>query len=271
MIANARMYSVSSEVAELWRALFGLMIERSGLTISIVEYPPPNPLGELWARNDLAGVFMCGLPFSFAHPQPSLIAAPVPAPPEFQGRPCYWSELVVRKDSPFQVPGDAFGRRVAFTAADSQSGYAAALSYFMANAARTPLFSEVVAPRVTPSGALAAVIDGSAEIAPIDAYAYRLLKRYRPDLTAEVRSVGRTASTPIPVLVASHSEIGNLQSAFLNAHRHTATARLMRELLLERFTQPSPESYRVLRQNFETAKEFWRTRELATRIHPAFG
>ena len=47
--------------------------------------------------------------------------------------------------------------------------------------------SEVITPRVTPLGAMSAVIEGAAEVAPIDSYAYCLLQKYRPDLTSQLR------------------------------------------------------------------------------------
>src|SRR5271156_6022593 len=99
MIANARMYAVSPEVAGLWRALLAAVIKRAGLDVQLVEHAEPAPIAELWQRSDKAAVFMCGLPFARAEPRPLLIAAPVPSPIEFNGQPRYWSNLVVRADS----------------------------------------------------------------------------------------------------------------------------------------------------------------------------
>ena len=58
---------------------------------------------------------MCGLPYSRAEPRPALVAAPVPSPADFHGQPLYWSELVVRADSGFELIEDTFGHRMAFT------------------------------------------------------------------------------------------------------------------------------------------------------------
>jgi len=93
-----------------------------GLDIGLLELTEPAPIHELWQRPDMAGVFMCGLPFSRSDPRPELIAAPVPSPPEFRGVPEYWSEMVVRKDSGFRTIEDTFGGRITLTVPDSQSG-----------------------------------------------------------------------------------------------------------------------------------------------------
>jgi hypothetical protein len=270
MIANARMYSVSPQAAALWRRLLGAIIEHSGLDIDLLDHAAPAPIDELWQRSDKAAVFMCGLPFSRSDPHPELIAAPVPSPPEFRGLPQYWSEMVVRKDGALQTIEDTFGGRIALTVPDSQSGCLAALYYLMTKARTFPPYREVITPRVTPLGAMSAVIDGAAEVAPIDSYAYCLLRKDRPDLTSQLRVVGRTVPTPIPPLVASRTGFEKLQAAFLEAHEISTIQPVMADLLLERFVLPDPHSYDALRSNYETATQYWRERPLAASVHPAF-
>jgi ABC-type phosphate/phosphonate transport system substrate-binding protein len=270
MIANARMYAVSPYAAELWRALLDALIAQAQLPIDLIEHPPPLPIADLWARSDKAAVFMCGLPFSRAEPRPVPIAAPVPSPTEFAGEPRYWSDLVVRTDSAFHALRDTFGHRIAFTSPDSQSGYGAALSYLSDVGDRYPLFSEIIAPQITPIGALTAVLNGAAEVAPIDSYALRLLQRFRPELTSQVRIIAKTAPRPIPMLVASQGGLERLQSAFLDAHRNASTKALMEALLLRRFEAPVTSAYEVLRTELAAATRFWSERPLAAVIHPAF-
>lgn len=270
MIANARMYSVSTETAELWRRLLAAVIEHAGLDITVVEHTAPAPINELWQRPDKAAVFMCGLPFSRSDPRPELIAAPVPSPSDFRGLPQYWSEMVVRKDSGFQTIEDTFGGRIALTVPDSQSGCLAALFYLMTSGNRFPLYGEVITPKVTPLGAMSAVVDGAADVAPIDSYAFCLLQKYRSDLTSLLRTIGRTARTPIPPLVASRAGLEALQAAFLEAHRIAAMTPLMEGLLLERFARPDPASYDALRSNYATATGYWRAHAVAAVVHPAF-
>ena len=166
--------------------------------------PNPSRIDDLWQRADMAAVFMCGLPFSRSLPRPELIAAPVPSPPDFRGLPQYWSEMVVRRDSPFR---SATGHLRRPPRADGSwtpnRDVLAAMTHLMTVADRFPLYREVIAPQVTPLGAMSAVVDGAADVAPIDSYAYCLLQKYRRDLTSQLRSIARTPRTPIPPLVAS--------------------------------------------------------------------
>jgi ABC-type phosphate/phosphonate transport system substrate-binding protein len=135
---------------------------------------------------------------------------------------------------------------------------------------RYPLFSEIIAPQITPLGALTAVLNGAAEVAPIDSYALRLLQQFRPELTSQVRIVAKTAPRPIPVFVASHGGLDALQRAFLEAHRSPSTKALMEPLLLQRFETPIASAYDVLRQEWLAATRFWSEHPLAAVVHPAF-
>jgi ABC-type phosphate/phosphonate transport system substrate-binding protein len=270
VIANARMYSVSARAALKWGVLLSAVSKAAGLNIDVIEHSAPNPIDELWRRTDMAAVFMCGLPFSRSQPRPFLVAAPIPSPAEFEGRPEYWSEWVVHRDSAFDSIEGTFGGRLALTAPNSQSGYAAALQYLMPYGSDLPLYREVIAPTMNPLGAVNVVVSRAADIAPIDAFAFALLREYRNDLTSQLRSIARTASTPIPALVASFSGLSALTDAFLIAHQDPALRMIMNDLLLDRFVQPDAGQYDALRINFETAASFWKVHRLAEIVNPVF-
>jgi ABC-type phosphate/phosphonate transport system substrate-binding protein len=270
MIANARMYSVTPPVAALWRSLLGTILAGTDTRVEIVDHAPPAPISELWQRPDKAAVFMCGLPWSLAAPQPGLVAAPVPSPETFAGQPCYWSDIVVRADSPIQAIEQTFGQRLALTTPESQSGYAALLHALIPFGGSAPLYREIIEPRFTPLGALTAVIERKAEVAPIDSYAFALLSKHAPDLTAQVRVIMRTEPTAIPVLVASGPASSAITAAFLQAHEVPAAAPLMGQLLIDRFARPESGAYDALKERFQTMAAFWRRHPLAEKAHPLF-
>jgi ABC-type phosphate/phosphonate transport system substrate-binding protein len=270
MIANARMYCVVPGVGELWRQLFCALADTAGVALTWTEHPPPAPISELWGREDLGAVFMCGLPFARSVPRPVIVAAPVPSAPGFEGRPQYWSELVVRADSDFELVEETFGHRIALTTMESQSGCLAALYYLMPAGGGGALYREVIAPQITPVGAAKAVITGLAEVAPIDSFAFALLQRHSPELTSQLRVIARTAPTAIPPLVASGPVPASLESAFLEAHKNTSMAALMEDLQLERFARPDRDGYDVLKRRFEAAVTFWHQHPFAASVHPAF-
>jgi ABC-type phosphate/phosphonate transport system substrate-binding protein len=267
--ASARMYAVSAAAADTWRELFLQLARRARMPLQIVDHPAPAPISNLWARSDKAAIFMCGLPYSRATPQPHLLAAPVPSTPEFRGQPLYWSEFVVAAQSAHRSLEDTFGGRIAFTSPESQSGFAAPLRHLREATDGTPPYREVIAPQITPQGALTAVAEGRADVAAIDAYSLQLLRRFAPELAARVRVIARTEPRPIPPLVASQP-FQPLTDAFLAAHQDPALHSLLADLRLSRFVQPEAESYRQLQQEFEATLAHWRAHKLSLQVHPGF-
>jgi ABC-type phosphate/phosphonate transport system substrate-binding protein len=263
------MYAVSVAAAQAWRELLQQLARRARVPLQVIEYPAPAPIGELWGHPHKGAVFMCGLPFTRARPSPYVVAAPVPSPPEFQGLPLYWSEFVVHADSPHRALSDTFGGRIALTSAESQSGFAAPLRHLRKLDGKLPLYREVIAPQITPQGALAAVAEGRADVAAIDSYSLHLLRRYAPELVANARVVARTEPRPIPLLISSEPQ-DSLVRAFLEAHEDPELHPAMTDLRLSRFVRPDPAEYGRLAAELDQSLEYWRTHNLATAVHPAF-
>jgi len=140
----------------------------------------------------------------------------------------------------------------------------------MAHAGAQPLYREVLAPVFTPMGALRAVIERQADVAPLDSYALALMRRHAPDLVAEVRVVAATEPTAIPALVASDAASPAIVDAFLAADRQADSRAVMEPLLLTRFEKAHLAAYDALRRRFEAMRAFWRSRPLAETIHPTF-
>ena len=270
MIANARMYSVTPQVSALWRGLLAAVLAEAAEPVDIVDHAPPAPISELWSRPDKAAVFMCGLPYSLATPRPALVVAPIPSPQAYGGRACYWTDVVVRADSPFQTLEQTFGHRLALTTPESQSGYAALLHALMPYGGDKPLYREIIEPRFTPLSALTAVIENKAEVAPLDSYALALLGKYAPDLTGQVRVIKSTEPTAVPALVASGTASAKVTAAFLAADATPSTRLLMDQLLLRSFARPEVRAYDALRERFLTMQAFWRRHPLAEKAHPLF-
>src|ERR1700737_298696 len=134
------MYSIDAATGAHWRVLLEWVIARAGIDCDVIDYPPPLPLPSLWKRRDLGCVFMCGYPLMHAQPAPEVLAAVLPRRALLPSQPTYWTDLVVRADSPLLTVTDALGKKLAYTTEDSQSGYQAPRRFFasFARAAGTP-------------------------------------------------------------------------------------------------------------------------------------
>ena len=248
-VMNARMYAVDAVASAAWRVLLQWVAERAGVEAAVIDYPAPQPLPALWARDDIACAFMCGYPFSRAAPQPIALAAPVPSPQAYRNRPEYWTCIVARDDSGIQTLGDTFSRRMAYTSLDSQSGYQA-LRALVAEQAHP--FSSMVGPLVTPRRVVEAVAGGDVDAGPVDSYALDLMRRHTPQLVAPLRVVATTPPTPIPLLVASPAtppeDAAALRHALLAVGDEPGLVEVREALLLRRFVAVDAAEYAFLRE-----------------------
>ncbi|WP_410012913.1 phosphate/phosphite/phosphonate ABC transporter substrate-binding protein [Sodalis sp. C49] len=261
MIANGRMYSVTAAAAAGWKTLLQAVYRRAGISGEVIDYPAPAPLEALWQRPDLAGVFMCGLPFSLGLFPVVAIAAPVPLHSLPDGPGSYRSRLIVARDAPYRQLRDTFGGRLAFTNPESHSGYSALRFHLLPflRPGQTTLYRETTGPLVTPRRVVEAVAGGDADIGPVDSYAYELLARDEPALIEKVRVIDHTAPAPMPLLVASASlppaALAALQRAFIALAQDSNGSALLAALQLQGFKIPDPRDYQLLARRAAAAEQ----------------
>lgn len=250
-IASSRMYNVTQAARNAWAALFDWVSRRSGVALQVVDHTAPAPLDQLWKRPDMGCVFMCGWPLSCALPQPHIIAAPVPSSHRYAGQPIYFTDLITRKRDGFRSLEETFGRTIAWTVETSHSGFNAPRHRLLPfrSASHPNLYRRSIGPVLTPAGSLASVVEGRADIAPMDSYALDLIRRHEPHRVADIVVIDTTPSAPIPPLVASpgvSAEIRErLKHAFIAAGTSKDVADLLDSLGLARFAEVGIEAYRV--------------------------
>ncbi len=154
-----------------------------------------------WRASDLLLSQTCGYPYRTAlHGHVALVGTPdygLPdAPPGH-----YYSQLIVR-------PGEGSDWRdhldgvLAINGPDSQSGWAAPQNH-AASEGRSFARQLVTGAHVASA---AAVAEGMADIAAIDAVTWRLLVRYRSDLAQRLSVIARTEPTPGLPLISAPSD-----------------------------------------------------------------
>jgi ABC-type phosphate/phosphonate transport system substrate-binding protein len=240
MIASARMYEWAPSLVTAWRQLLQGVTARAGVALAFMDNRSVS-LDELWVREDMGCVFMCGYPYALRANRPALLAAPVPSPARFGGKAVYVTDFVVRADGPHQWLEDTFGGTIAYSTEHSHSGYNAARYHLLRyrSALRPALFAQVKGPYIRQRAVIQAVLDGEADVAAIDGYAHDLLRRHDPAVAERLRVVATTAPAPSPPLVASPSmdrhARARLTTTLTTAHEAPDLAAVMRDLLLLRF------------------------------------
>jgi len=246
LVANARMYSVTPAAAEAWRSLIRWAAREADVPVEFVEHGPPKLLSELWARDDLGVVQMCGLPASLRKPAPTILAAPQPSLPRYQGRAIYMSDIAVRADSRFRTLEDTFGGVAGYTLKDSQSGYFAWRTLLLTKHPEAK-YRQIVGGLLNPRGVIQALVQNKIDVGPLDGYVFDLLRAGDPQLASQVRSIAVTDPTPMPPLVATASLKDNqterLRSAFLAVDGERSLDKARQTLLIERFVVPELSVY----------------------------
>ena len=249
MITSFRMYEAVPAAAAGWRSLFGPVFADLALDIRIIEHRHPQPIDALWAEPELCCAFMCGWPFARSLVPMQAIAAPVPSPPRYEGRPRYCSDFVARAESGFARLEDAFGHRFGWMALNSHSGFNAPRAHLAGflSTARATLFSESIGPLGNPAKTLEALRAGTVDVVAVDGFYLDLVRRHEPARFEGLSVIGSTPWAPIPLLVAAPaidpSVVARLRDHLLEVHETPAYAELLEPVLLSRFEAPDVSAY----------------------------
>jgi phosphonate transport system substrate-binding protein len=150
---------------------------------------------------------ICGLPYVWltARRPPPLepLAAPVLSGPRYGGRPVYYSDVIVRRDSPITCLEELEGRSWAYNEPASHSGHTVTLYSLVRMGARPGFLGKVVEAGFH-QRALRLVAAGSVDATAIDSQVLAIELRDHPRLADRLRLVGAFGPSTIqPVVVAS--------------------------------------------------------------------
>ena len=237
------------------RAILNHLAERLSLPIEWVDD------GDWLARErdfDAGRIHMawvCGLPYVWKADDSAidveLLAAPVLAAPRYRSQPIYFSDVIVRHDSPYQSFEDLRGASWAINEPRSHSGYNITRHHLATLGHHGPFFS-----RVRQAGAheiaIRLVARGRVDASAIDSSVLETEYHLHPDLHTELRLIAALGPSPIPPWVVHRSlDAGTraaLRQALLSLHTHPAGRALLAEGALSHFSPVTDADYDPIRQ-----------------------
>jgi phosphonate transport system substrate-binding protein len=167
--------------------------------------------------------WICGLPYVWKadRPAPSigLLAAPVMRAPRYQNRPVYYSDVIVRADSPYNSLEDLRGARWAYNEPGSHSGYNVVRAELGRRGERAGYFARAIEAG-SHQNALRMILAGEVDGAAIDTTVLELELRLHPEWRALLRAVGTLGPSPIPPWVISRTVSEKLRAALKEALLH---------------------------------------------------
>jgi phosphonate transport system substrate-binding protein len=150
--------------------------------------------------------FICGLPYVDLMDQPAppveLLAAPVLMGERYGGRPIYFSDVIVRRDSPARSFADLRGRSWAYNDLDSHSGYNLT-RYRLVEMGETSGFFGKVIEAGWHQRAIGMVASGEIDGAAIDSQVLAIELRDHPELARHICVIDTFGPSTIQPVVAA--------------------------------------------------------------------
>jgi phosphonate transport system substrate-binding protein len=167
-----------------------------------------------FARGEADLGVICGLPYVWLaarRPPPvEPLAAPVLAGDRYTGRPVYFSDVIVRRDSPATCLAELRGCSWAYNEPASHSGHTVTLYNLVRLGARPGFFARVVEAGFH-QRAIRLVVSGAVDAAAIDSQVLAIELRDHPELADRLRVVDTLGPSTIQPVVAASRLPGRLR------------------------------------------------------------
>ena len=207
-----------------------------------------------FAEGQLDVAFICGLPYVRMASQYNcpveLLAAPVLIGKRYRHRPIYFSDVIVRNESPFTCFDDLRGCVWAYNERASHSG-CNLVCYSLLERGKSPEYFGETVKSDSHLRSLEMVLEGEVDAAAIDSHLLDVLRSRDVKLATRLRVVDMLGPSSIPPVVVSKrvaKEIKcRIQQALITMHLDDCGARGLREGLIERFVVVVDEDYGDLR------------------------
>lgn len=158
--------------------------------------------------------FICGLPYVHLADSPGspveLLAAPVLQGERYQNKPVYFSDVIVRRDSPFTSFDDLGGCVWAYNQRTSHSGYNL-VCYSLLEQGKTLGYFGTMVETGSHRRSLQFVLEGQADATAIDSHVLDVLLSQEKDLALQLRVVAMLGPSSIPPVVVARSLDSNLK------------------------------------------------------------
>jgi phosphonate transport system substrate-binding protein len=207
--------------------------------------------------------FVCSLPYllfaELGHVKMEVVAAPVLIGARYAGRPIYFSDVVVRADSPYGHFADLRGAVWAYNEPFSHSGYLVVWHHLLSRGEGAGFFGQMVEAGFH-AEALRMVAEGSVDAAAIDSQVLAIELRDHPELAKRVRTIGSIGPSTIQPVVASagrltEAERRTIAAALLTVADHPDARPVMDAALVERFVAVDSDAYDDVRLMLRRVRE----------------
>ncbi|MGH7322643.1 MAG: PhnD/SsuA/transferrin family substrate-binding protein [Candidatus Rokuibacteriota bacterium] len=252
------MITLASFLAEnarpIYEGIAGYVARRVGQPAALLSGVGWEERHRLLDEGHVQVAFICGLPYSQKFDRPDrpveLLCAPVMAAPRYQDRPIYFTDVIVRRESPHRAFADLGGKSWAYNDAGSHSGYNMPRHHLLLLGETGGYFGRTVASGSHQSS-IRMVLEGAVDASGIDSVVLELEGKGRPELASALRVVESIGPCPIPpVVVSSRVPDGlkdELRRVFLRMHEDADGRAILADGLMRRFVPVRDADYDEIR------------------------
>lgn len=175
------------------------------IEVAWIDGIPWDERERMFDRGEIDLCWLCGLPYADKVDAGDAIevgVAPVMCGARYNGKPVYFSDVMVRADSPYTSFADLLGASWAYNEPRSHSGYNI-VRYHLARAGQGLDFFGRAVEAGSHQAALSLILEGAVAAAAIDSTVFEAEARRDPSLWSAVRAIETLGPSPAPPWVFS--------------------------------------------------------------------
>jgi phosphonate transport system substrate-binding protein len=230
--------------------------------IELVNGLSHEATGKMLAAGDIDAAFVCGLAYTVLHdkstPDADVIVAPIMKSPRYGGEPKYFSDLIVRKDSPYKQLEDLRGKVYVYSDTMSNAGYNLPRYRLLVADLTAGLFA-TVRRSGTHEESIRLVATGDADASYVDSVVLELEQARGSELAGMVHVIDSIGPAGIPSVVVSTrldtAQRRSLTDAFVGMHLSPQGRKMLDSALIDRFVIVDDHNFDDIREMKRMAEQ----------------
>jgi len=234
---------------------------QTGYPVKLVSGFSYRTVDEMLKTGDIAIACVCGLPYVLSqesrNPPTRLMAVPIPLEPRYRGRPVYFSDIIVRVDSPYRRIEDLKGCVWAYNDELSNSGYNLPRAFLIRKGLHNNFLGKVIRTG-SHEESIRAVATGEADVSAVDSLVLDYERFRGSEYARKVRIIHSLGPAGIVPVVASRKmdpqQFNAVRRALLKMHTTPEGKAILREARLLRFETANDSLYNSIREALNLAR-----------------
>jgi phosphonate transport system substrate-binding protein len=235
----------------------------TGLDVKFITGLSYDTINKMLEAGTLDVGFVCGAPYVTLHdqekPAANLLVAPVMKDARYGGKPKYFSDLIVHKDSTFAKLADLEGKRFVYNDELSNSGYNLPRFHLLRNGYNKKQFFGSTARSGSHEESIRMVAKGEADASFVDSLVLEYDRNRKVGDAAGVKvieSVGPAGIPPVVVSPAMAQDVrAKLEAAFVHMHENPQGRAILDRADVDRFVVTDDANYDDIRSMKKAAEQ----------------